>query len=161
MLSYEHYGNTSFHNCEAWSDLLCSSKLVWWDRSRNLSQQRWRPWGSSARLWAQPTMPGWDRSWNRSNKLSQIIWNSCLQRHVSQKLKLKEVDIFYQLPKPHTYFHVSLIEGTARIFPTSFAVIGNRTRVSSVAHLLRNFNPIQDALPHALPRLWQSSYIAE
>ena len=61
-------------------------------------------------------------------------------------------------PKPCTYFYVRLIDGVARIFPTSFALTGNWTRVSSVAPLLRTL--FQDNLPTELPRplqfLWKS-----
>ena len=42
---------------------------------------------------------------------------------------------FHLLPKPRTYFYVQLIDGAARIFPTSNAATGNQTHVSSVAHL--------------------------
>ena len=42
-------------------------------------------------------------------------------------------DFFHLLPKPCTYFHVHLIEGTARNFPSSYTLTGNRTHVSVVA----------------------------
>ena len=48
---------------------------------------------------------------------------------------------FHLLPKPHTYFYVRLIDGAARIFPTSYAATGNQTHVSSVAPLVRDLNP--------------------
>ena len=45
------------------------------------------------------------------------------------------------LPKPRTYFYVCLIDGTARIFPTSYAATKNRIHISSVEPLLKDLNP--------------------
>ena len=53
---------------------------------------------------------------------------------------MKEI-FFHLLPKLRTYFYVGLIDGAARIFPTSYAATGNRTHASSVAPLLRDLNP--------------------
>ena len=57
---------------------------------------------------------------------------------------------FILLPKLGTHFYVRLIDGAAAaagIFPTSYAVTGNRTHVSFVVPLLMD----QDALPTDLP----------
>ena len=41
----------------------------------------------------------------------------------------------YLIPKLRTYFNVCLIDGAARIFPSSYSATGNQTHGSSVAHL--------------------------
>ena len=52
--------------------------------------------------------------------------------------------VFFHLPpKLGTNFYVRLIDGAARIFPTSHATTGNQTHVSSVAPLLRDINPVR------------------
>ena len=43
--------------------------------------------------------------------------------------------------KPRTYFYIFLVDGVARIFPTSCATTGNQTQVSSVAPLVRDPHP--------------------
>ena len=50
-------------------------------------------------------------------------------------------DFFHLLPKRGTNFYVCLIEGAARVFPTSYAPTGNWTHISSVAPLLRDLKP--------------------
>ena len=45
-------------------------------------------------------------------------------------------NFFHLLPKLRTYFYVCLIDGSARIFPTSYATTGNRTHVSSLKIIL-------------------------
>ena len=53
----------------------------------------------------------------------------------------KQVSFFHPLPKTRTYFYGRLIDGAARIFPTSNAATGNWTHISSVAPTLKDFNP--------------------
>ena len=49
---------------------------------------------------------------------------------------------FHLLPRPSNYFYVCLIDRVARIFPNSYyAATGNLTQISSIAPLLRLFNP--------------------
>ena len=48
---------------------------------------------------------------------------------------------FFILPKLRNYNLIRLIDGAARIFPTTYAATGNQTHVSSFAHLsLRPLN---------------------
>ena len=54
--------------------------------------------------------------------------------------KLLAVELF-PIYKVRTFFHVHLIDGTARIFSTSRAATGNQTHVSSVAPHLRDLHP--------------------
>ena len=59
----------------------------------------------------------------------------------SSRVGLKDTwAFFHPLPKPRTYIYVRLIDGTARIFPNSYAATGNWTHISSVAPLSRDLN---------------------
>ena len=73
--------------------------------------------------------------WNLSGN-SPFTSSHCLTSIISIS---SEVVFFVLLPKLRTYFHVGLqngpIDGTARVFSTSYATTGNRIRVSSVAPL--------------------------
>ena len=57
---------------------------------------------------------------------------------------------FHLHPKPRTYFHVCLLDGTAMIFPTSDAATRNQTHISSLAPPRGTF--IQNALLTELVR---------
>ena len=56
-------------------------------------------------------------------------------------LRGSEDFLFHLLSKLCTFFNVRLIDGPAGIFPTSYAMTGNQTHVSSVSLLLRDLIP--------------------
>ena len=83
-------------------------------------------------------------------KVSKVGQNKCLftifqcheNKHRWRKIEKSQLRRFFHLlPKLRTYFYVCLIDGSARIFPTSYAATGNWTHISSVAPLLRDLNP--------------------
>ena len=90
-----------------------------------------------------------------------LLMSFTVLKYTSQYLKkvqptlawTKNKLFFHLLPKPRTYFCVRLIDGTARIFLTSYASIGNQNHVSPVAPRLRD--PCKDALPTELQCMQQ------
>ena len=99
---------------------------------------------SSRRLFCLPQRsdPNPDHSQNRTFIYHDQEYRTEIFSHTSEKSHFVKFRFFsHLLPKPPTYFYVHLIDGAARIFPNSYAATGNRTHVSSVAHLLRDFNP--------------------
>ena len=87
-------------------------------------------------LWLLQSFIVWDQKFQIRQR--NVFWKD---QCCGKKFRWVPKDFFLLLPKTRTYFCVRLIDGTARIFPTSYAATEIQTHVSSVAPLLRDLNP--------------------